>query len=111
MNRTSWLSRSYKIILVAAVVLTSIEPFVTPAHAQGLEMWNTNCKKAYKKWKTLATHKAFAVSNSSSGGGNGQACGYSWAASTKSAAEQSAIKSCEAETHYRSGKCWVSKSE
>lgn len=111
MNSTSWLSRSYKIMLVAALILASVESLVTPAHAQGLEMWNTSCMKAYKKWKTLASHKAFAVSNSSAGGGTGQTCGYSWAAPTKAAAEQSAIKSCEGEKIYRSGKCYVTKSE
>jgi hypothetical protein len=98
-------------MLVAAVMLPSIEPFVTPAHAQGLEFWNKNCMKAYKKWKTLANHKAFAVSNSNSGGGIGQACGYSWSAPSKSAAEKVAIKSCEGEKLYRSGKCYVTKSE
>jgi hypothetical protein len=111
MNNTSWLSQSYKVMLVAAVMLASIEPLVTPAHAQGLDLWNKNCLKAYKKWKTLANHKAFAVSNSNSGGGIGQACGYSWSGPTKSAAEKAAIKSCEGEKVYRSGKCYVTKSE
>ena len=111
MGDTSWLSKSCKIILIAAVILSSIEPRVTPAHAQGLDFWNTNCLKAYKKWKTLAPHKAFAVSNSNAGGGIGQACGYTWAAPTKSAAEKAAVKSCEGEKSYRSGKCYVTKSE
>ena len=111
MNCTNWLSHSSKIILVFALILPLVELSNAPASAQGLELWNKDCLKAYKKWKTEAKHKAFAVSNSGAGGGNGQSCGLSWAASTKSGAESAAIKSCETEKRYRSGKCYVTKSE
>ena len=111
MKHTGWLSKIHKIMLLAALTLPSIETFGTPAHAQGLELWNTDCLKAYKKWKTLASHKAFAVSNSNAGGGNGQSCGYSWSTPSKSAAEKLAVKSCEEEKSFRSGKCYVTKSE
>ena len=44
-----------KSLLVAAVILPSLEPFASSRpQAQGLELWNKNCLKAYKKWKTLA---------------------------------------------------------
>ncbi len=108
MDRANWLSKSCKIMLVAAVILPSVELSLTPAQAQGLDMWNRNCLKAFKKWKTLGRHKAFAVSNSGSGGGNAQACGYTWSAPSKSAAEKGAITSCQGE---RVGKCYVTKSE
>ncbi len=54
-----------KMLLIAAMLLPSGELLATPAQAQGLDSWNKPCLKAYKKWKTLAPHKAFAVSNSS----------------------------------------------
>ena len=111
MGPTRWLSPSHKFILAAAVILFSGEVSGLPASAQGLEFWNKDCQKAYKKWKTSASHKAFAVSNSSAGGEIGQSCGYSWSAPSKSAAENSAVKSCEGEKRYRSGKCYVTKSE
>ncbi|MGB9142208.1 MAG: hypothetical protein WCB71_08420 [Aestuariivirga sp.] len=111
MSPTRWLSPSHKFILAAVVILFSGEVSGLPASAQGLEFWNKDCQKAYKKWKTLASHKAFAVSNSSAGGEIGQSCGYSWSAPSKSAAENSAVKSCESEKRYRSGKCYVMKSE
>jgi hypothetical protein len=109
MDGTSWLSGSCKIMLIAAVVLPSMEPLATPAHAQGLEFWNKNCLKAYRQWKTLPRHKAFAVSNSKSGGGLGQSCGYTWSAPTKSAAEKGAVQSCEGGK--RSSRCYVTKSK
>jgi hypothetical protein len=102
--------RWFHAILVIIVVFAFTAPFVVPSHAQGLETWNRNCWKSYKKWKTLANHKAFAVSNSSYGGHDSQTCGYSWGAPTKAAAEQSAIKFCEG-PKYRPGKCRVTKSE
>lgn len=105
------LFKSCRMLLVAAVLLPAGELLVAPAQAQGLDSWNKPCLKAYKKWKALAPHKAFAVSNSSAGGGTGQACGYTWSAPTKSAAEKGAVKSCEGEKTYRSGKCYVTKSE
>jgi hypothetical protein len=111
MGSTRWFFKSCRILLVAMVILPSGELLVTPAPAQGLDFWNKPCLKAYKKWKTLAPHKAFAVSNSNSGGGLGQACGYTWSAPSKSAAEKGAVKSCEGEKRYRSGKCYVTKSE
>ncbi len=111
MNCTSRVSKFCKILLAAAMISVSCESFAAPAHAQGVEFWNKDCLKAYKKWKTLANHKAFAVSNSNSGGGLGQSCGYSWSAPTKSAAEKAAVKSCEGEKRYRSGKCHVTKSQ
>jgi len=111
MDGTRWLFKSCKILLIATVIFPSGESLVTPAHAQGLDFWNKPCLKAYKKWKTLAPHKAFAVSNSNSGGWLGQACGYSWSAPSKSAAEKGAVKSCEGEKRYRGGKCYVTKSE
>ena len=111
MKRTSCLSKSHRFILVVALTFTSIETFGAPVHAQVLDFWNTGCLKAYKKWKTLPTHKAFAVSNSNAGGGTGQACGYSWSAPSKSAAEKVAVNSCEREKSYRSGKCYLTKSE
>lgn len=111
MGNARWLFKSCKILLAAAVILPSAESLVMPAQAQGLDSWNKPCLKAYKKWKTLARHKAFAVSNSNSGGALGQACGYSWSAPSKGAAEKSAVKSCEGEKRYRGGKCYVTKSE
>ncbi|MEQ1525052.1 MAG: hypothetical protein ABL936_27665 [Aestuariivirga sp.] len=111
MGNVRRLLKSCKILLVAMMLVPSAESLVTPAPAQGLDFWNKPCLKAYKKWKTLAPHKAFAVSNSNSGGGIGQACGYTWSAPSKSAAEKGAVKSCEGEKRYRGGKCYVTKSE
>jgi hypothetical protein len=111
MDITRWIIKSCKILLVAAVLMPSGELLVTPADAQGLDFWNKPCLKAYKKWKTLAPHKAFAVSNSNSGGGLGQSCGYTWSAPSKSVAEKGAVRSCEDEKRYRFGKCYVTKSE
>ena len=111
MDSKYWIIKSCKILLVAAVLAPPGESLVTPAQAQGLDFWNKPCLKAYKKWKTLAPHKAFAVSNSNSGGGLGQACGYTWSAPSRSAAEKGAVKSCEGEKRYRSGKCYVTKSQ
>ena len=108
MNRSTWLRHSCKILLLAALLVASGETLVAPAQAQGIEFWNKGCLKAYKKWKTLATHKAFALTNSNAGAGNRQACGYSWAAPSKAVAEQNAIKSCQAQN---SGKCYVTKSK
>ena len=109
-NPASWYFRFRIITLITLVVFTLTEPYLGTAHAQGIETWNRACMKAYKKWKTMAKHKAFAVSNSSYGGHDSQTCGYSWAAPSKAAAEQSAIKSCEG-PKYRPGKCRVTKSE
>ena len=111
MNGTSLLSRSFKFILACALMLPLVELSKAPALAQGLEFWNKNCQKEYKKWKSTAKHRAFAVSNSNAGAGDGQACGWASGYSTTSAAESSAIKSCEAEKSYRSGRCYVMKSE
>jgi len=98
-------------LLAAALIWPVADLAVAPAQAQGIEFWNKPCLKAYKKWKTLGKHKAFALSNSNAGGGVGQTCGYSWSAPTKAAAEKAAIKSCEGEKIYRSGKCRVTKSQ
>ena len=105
------LFKSFKMLLAAALIWPVADLAVAPAQAQGIEFWNKPCLKAYKKWKTLGKHKAFALSNSNAGGGVGQTCGYSWSAPTKAAAEKAAIKSCEGEKIYRSGKCRVTKSQ
>lgn len=110
MNHTNWLLHPVKIVLLFALMLPLVELSRTPASAQGIEFWNKPCLKAYKTWKSLAKHKAFVVSNSSAGGGGGQSCAYTHGASTKAAAENAAIKSCEAEKH-GSGRCYVMKSE
>ena len=110
MNYSSWLLHPVKIVLLFALMLPLVELSRTPASAQGLEAWNKPCLIAYKKWKSLAKHKAFVVSNSNAGGGLGQSCGYSYANSTKAGAENAAIKSCETEKH-GSGRCYVMKSE
>jgi hypothetical protein len=108
---TSWLSSCIKIVLAIALSLSLLELSGSPVLAQGLELWNKNCKKDYKKWTSAANHKAFAVSNSTAGGGNGQSCGSAWKYPTKDAAESAAVKSCESEKQYHSGKCYVMKSE
>lgn len=105
------LFKSFKLLLAAALIWPVADLAVAPAQSQGIEFWNKPCLKAYKKWKTLGNHKAFALSNSNAGGGVGQTCGYSWSAPTKAAAEKAAIKSCEGEKIYRSGKCRVTKSQ
>jgi hypothetical protein len=110
MNCTNWLSHSVKIVLLFVLILPLVELSRAPAAAQGIEAWNRPCLKAYKKWKSLAKHKAFVVSNSNAGGGLGQSCAYTHAASTKAGAESAAIKSCEAE-RYNSGRCYVMKFE
>ena len=109
MRGAGCLSTPCKSMLIAAVILLSFEPLA--AQAQGVSAWNAPCLKAFRKWKTLARHKAFAVSNSNAGAGNGQACAYTWAAPSKSAAETGAVKACEREKSYRSGKCYVTRSE
>jgi hypothetical protein len=111
MNYSDWLSHFVKIGLFVTLMLPLVELATAPASAQGLEPWNKPCLKYYKKWKTMAKHKAFAVSNSNAGGGIGQSCAYSYAHPTKAAAEAAAIKSCGTEKHYRSGRCYVMKSE
>jgi len=108
MNCADWLSRSIKIVLAIALNLTLVQLSGGPAHAQGLELWNRNCQKEYKKWKSSANHKAFAVTNSVTATGEGQACGWTAGHPTKSAAESAAIKSCQS-AHY--GICRVMKSE
>jgi hypothetical protein len=108
-NCTAFLLHFVKIGLVVAVM--SPLAATAPASAQGIEMWNKPCLKFYKKWKQFAKHKAFAVSNSSAGGGIGQSCGYSYDYPTKAGAEVAAVKSCEQEKKYRSGRCYVMKSE
>ena len=104
------LTPTFKTILAVALALPLLELSIAPAAAQGLEFWNRDCQNAYKKWKSNSPHKAFAVSNSSAGGGNAQACGYSWSAATKSSAESSAIAACQKNT-YAGGRCYVTKSE
>lgn len=69
MNCTTWLSHIVKIGLVVTMMSPLVELVTDPASAQGIQMWNTPCLKAYKTWKSLAKHKAFVVSNSSAGGG------------------------------------------
>ena len=110
MNCTHWPPYLIRIALVFFLILPLIELFSAPASAQGIEMWNKPCLKLYKTWKSLAKHKAFVVSNSIAGGGDGQSCAYSYRASTKAAAENAAIKSCESEKH-GSGRCYVMRSE
>lgn len=110
MNCTISLSQIVKISLVVTLMSPLAEVVTAPASAQGLEFWNKSCLKLYKKWKTSAKHRAFAVSNSSAGGGLGQSCGYSYDYPTKASAEVAAIKSCE-QQKYRSGRCYVVKSE
>jgi hypothetical protein len=110
MNCTNWLSHSVKIVLLFALMLPLVGLSRAPASAQGIEAWNKPCLKAYQKWKSLAKHKAFVVSNSNAGGGGGQSCAESHAASTKAGAESAAIKSCETEKH-GAGRCYVMKSE
>ena len=111
MGSSRRLFKSFKMLLAAALIWPVADLAVAPAQAQGIEFWNKGCLKAYKKWKTLGNHKAFALSNSNAGGGVGQTCGYSWSAPTKAAAEKAAIRSCEGEKIYRSGKCRVTKSQ
>lgn len=79
-----------------------------PVAAQGVEFWNKACRKLLKQYAGKPHHKAFATSNSSSGGGSGQACGMSWSAGSKKQAEDDAIKSCKSQ---RAGNCWVIRSE
>jgi hypothetical protein len=111
MNCTDWLSHSVKIGLLVPLILPLAELATAPASAQGLETWNKPCLKLYKKWKTTAKHTAFAVSNSSAGGRLGQSCGYLYDYPTKAGAEVAAIKFCETDKRYRSGRCYVTKSE
>lgn len=108
---TAGLSHFVKIGLVVTMISSLVVVATAPASAQGIEMWNKPCLKFYKKWETLAKHKAFAISNSNAGGSLGQSCSYSYSYPTKASAEGSAIKSCETEKHYRSGRCYVMKSE
>jgi hypothetical protein len=79
----------------------------SPAKAQGIEFWNTECKKLLKQYKSKPGHKAFAASNPNTGSGN-QACGISWGAGSKKEAEETAVKACKSQ---RSGTCWVTRSE
>lgn len=111
MNNTVWLTHSIKIGLLVTLIFPMVEIATAPARSQGLEAWNKPCLKEYKKWKTLAKHKAFAVSNSNAGAGLGQSCAYSYSYPTKAGAEAVAIKACQTEKRYRSGRCYVMKSE
>jgi hypothetical protein len=108
MNRASWPSHSAKIFLGFALFLPFIELSSAPALSQGLELWNKNCQRQHKKWKSTAKHRAFAVTNSMSGAGDGQACGWASGYATRTAAESAAIKSCKSA---RFGSCWIMTSE
>ena len=111
MSYAAWSSQSLKIVVVFSLSFGAVGVSRTPAYAQSIEFWNKPCLKDYKKWKSAAKHKAFAVSNANAGGGIGQGCGSSWGYSSKSEAESAAISSCQATRPYRSGKCRVTKSE
>ena len=110
-RKVHWQLHVAEIVLLVTLGFSLFELAAPRAAAQGLEAWNKPCLKEYKKWKTLAKHKAFAVSNSNAGAGLGQACGYSYSYPTKAGAEAAAIKSCQTEKSYRSGRCYVMKSE
>ena len=111
MNCTNRLAHSTRIALVFLLIFPLVELPCGQASAQGLEFWNKPCLKLYKKWKSEAEHKAFAVSNSNAGSQTGQSCAYSYKYPSKASAEAAAVKSCESERHYRSGRCYVTKSE
>jgi hypothetical protein len=111
MNYNNGFFHLAKIGLLATLILQLGQLATPPASAQGLEAWNRPCLKLYKKWKPLSKHKAFAVSNSNAGGGLGQSCAYSYEYPTTAGAEAAAIKTCEKEKRYRSGRCYVMKSE
>ena len=111
MNSIKWFWQLANIGLLVLLILPLVVFGAVPSSAQGIEMWNKPCLKAYKKWKTLTNHKAFAISNSSAGAGLGQSCAYTYSSPSKGAAKAAAIKSCEKEKRYRSGRCYVMKSE
>ena len=107
MKKTSWLPNCSKIVLMLALIIPLIEVSGTPAVSQGVQLWNKNCKKLYKKWEAASKHKAFATTNPGANP-DAQACGYSWAYATKDGAENSAIAACKRE---RQGTCWIIRSE
>ena len=107
MKKTNWLSHSSKIVLILALVIPAIEASRAPALSQGVQPWNKNCKKLFKKWESASKHKAFATTNPGANP-DGQACGSSWGYPTKNRAESSAIATCKKE---QGGNCWVIRSE
>lgn len=107
MIKTNWLSCSYKIVLIFALALPAIEATNAPALSQGVQPWNKNCKKLFKKWEAARKHKAFATTNPGANP-DGQACGSSWGYATKNSAESSAVAACRKQ---QGGSCWVIRSE
>lgn len=95
-------------VTIAACLAICLAVAPRPLHAQGIEIWNTNCQKLLKQYKTAPRHKAFAVSYLSSGSGGGQSCGAAWGASSKQQAEAAALKQCK---RYVAGSCGVNRSE
>jgi hypothetical protein len=95
------------IVLLIAFSWTLAGISIQPAAAQGVQIWNKPCKKAFKQWQNAQKHKAFATSNPNTNSG-GQACGSAWSHASKSAAEKAAIAFCRKGNY---GMCWVIRSE
>lgn len=74
-------------LLVAAGLLLSASPSLA---APGVSIWNRECIRFYRQWKTKPNHKAFAVSTSTSGEG----CGAVWGSRSLKEAEEGARKWC-----------------
>lgn len=75
--------------------------------AQQIPHWHKECKNAFKQYQTKPKHRAFALTNPSSGGVSGIACGMAWGYPSKAEAEAAAISQCQKS----SGPCSVKKSD
>lgn len=99
---------SSKLGMALSLIISIIVFSTVPAFSQGIQPWNRECKKIFKKWEASPKHKAFATTNPNSGAGNSQACGASWGHSSKSNAEADALESCRKMRH---AQCWIIRSE
>lgn len=95
-------------ICVVSVLGMGVVAAPTLTYGQALETWNQPCQKLLKQYKSAPGHKAFSVSNISSGSGGGQSCGAAWGARSKKEAEAAAIKQCRMNV---AGSCGINRSE
>ena len=96
--------RGFALMLSGAVVVLSI----IASKAEAIPSWNKPCVKAYRDWQKKPRHKAFALS---SGGGQGQNCGYSWGAGSKEIAERDALAGCRKGKWGIKSTCYIVESE
>jgi len=75
--------------------------------AQQIPHWHKECVNVFKQFQTKPKHGAFAVTNPSSGGVSGIACGMAWGYPSKAAAEAAAIRSCQK----NAGPCYVKEAD